>query len=157
MRLGISAFLTANIMMISFALYMGFLEDLTRQGIRYLSYPLWVLATPVIFYGGFPILRRAIVGLRYGKTTMDTLISVGALTAYVYSVLHVLKGSLHLYFDTASMLITLVLLGRTIESQAKEKISRGVTDLYRLANQKVRVSIERKGEMGLSRRVATRR
>ena len=143
-RLGISAFLTANIMMISFALYMGFLEDLTRQGIRYLSYPLWVLATPVIFYGGFPILRRAIVGLRYGKTTMDTLISVGALTAYIYSVLHVLKGSLHLYFDTASMLITLVLLGRTLESQAKEKISRGVTDLYRLANQKVRVSLNGK-------------
>jgi len=138
-RLGISAFLTANIMMISFALYMGFLEDLTRQGIRYLSYPLWVLATPVVFYGGFPILQRAFLALRHGKPTMESLISVGALSAYGYSVLHVLKGSLHLYFDTASMLITLVLLGRTIESHAKEKISRGMAELYRLAHQKVRV------------------
>jgi heavy metal translocating P-type ATPase len=144
LRVGISAFLTANIMMISFALYMGFLEDLTQQGIRYLSYPLWVLATPVIFYGGFSILRRAIAGLCYGKTSMDTLISVGALSAYVYSAAQVLKGSLHIYFDTASMLITLVLLGRYIESRAKDKLSRGVTELYRLAYQKVRLWIEGK-------------
>jgi heavy metal translocating P-type ATPase len=142
LRLGISAFLTANIMMISFALYMGFFEDLSRQTIQYLSFPLGVLATPVILYGGFPILKRAFMGLRHGGFSMDTLISAGALAAYGYSILQMLKGTLHVYFDTASMLITLVLLGRYIETQAKDKISRGITELYRLANQKVRLLID---------------
>jgi len=138
-RLGISSFLTANIMMISFALYMGFFQDLGQQAVRYLSYPLVVLATPVIFYGGLPILKRAYVGLRYGSASMDTLISVGALAAYFYSIFQMAKGTLHVYFDTASMLITLVLVGRYIEAQVKGRISKSITELYRLANQKVRL------------------
>ncbi len=139
MRLGISSVLTANIMMISFALYFGFFQNFSREVIGYFSFPLWALATPVIFYGGFPILRRAYGGLRYLKTSMDTLISVGALSAYAYSIIQMTRGSLHLYFDTASMLVTLVLLGKYIEIQAKGKISRGLMELYGLANQKVRL------------------
>jgi heavy metal translocating P-type ATPase len=141
LRLGISSLLTANIMMISFALYMGFFQDLTQQAIGYLSYPLGVLATPVIFYGGFPILKKAYMGLRYRSASMDTLISMGALSAYFYSLFQMARGTLHVYFDTASMLITLVLLGKYIEAQAKEEISRGIAELYRLANQKVRLWI----------------
>ena len=139
-RLGISAILTANIMMISFALYFGFFQEFSREVIGYLSYPIWLMATPVIFYGGFPILRKAFAGLRYGYTSMETLISVGALAAYLYSFFQMIKGSLHLYFDTASMFITIVLLGKYIESNARRKVSRGIVDLYRLIQQKVRLS-----------------
>jgi heavy metal translocating P-type ATPase len=139
LRLGISSFLTANVMMISFALYMGFFEDLTRQGVGYLSYPLAVLATPVLFYGGYPILKRGVAGIRYCNPSMDTLISVGAMATFLYSIFHLAKGSLNVYFDTASMLITVVLLGRYIEAHAREKVSGGITELYRLANQKVRL------------------
>ncbi len=139
LRLGISSFFTANVMMISFALYMGFLEDLTREGVAYLSYPLMVLAAPVLFYGGYPILRRGLSGIRYRNPSMDTLIAVGAMATFFYSVVQTAKGSLNVYFDTASMLITVVLLGRTIEAHAREKVSGGMTDLYRLANQKIRL------------------
>ncbi|MEI9477555.1 MAG: cation-translocating P-type ATPase [Deltaproteobacteria bacterium] len=139
LRLGISSFLTVNVMMISFALYMGFFEDLTQQSIGYLSYPLAVLAAPVLFYGGYPILKRGYAGIRYWNPSMDALISVGALATFSYSILQVTKGNLNVYFDTASMLITVVLLGRYIEAQARENISRGITELYRLANQKVRL------------------
>lgn len=138
-RLGISAILTLNIMMISFTLDYGFFEDLTQKGIGYLSWPLGIMAAPVLFYGGWPILKKGLVGLRYGAASMETLISLGALSAYVYSFFQVFRGSLHLYFDTASMLITLVLLGKYIEVRAKEKASKGVIDLYQLANQKVRL------------------
>jgi heavy metal translocating P-type ATPase len=139
LRLGISSILAMNVMMISFALYAGFFRDLSPTVIGYFSYPLWLMTTPVIFYGGFPIFRRAFAGLRYGQTSMDTLISVGALAAYFYSLVQMSRGSLHLYFDTASMLITLVLLGKYIEIHAREKVSAGITDLYKLANQKVRL------------------
>jgi heavy metal translocating P-type ATPase len=139
LRLGISSFLTANIMMISFCLYTGFFENLTQSAIQYLSYPIGFLATLVILYGGFPILRRAALGLRSGGPSVDTLIAMGFLSAYGYSMVQLFRGGLHLYFDTASMLITLVLLGRFIENRSREKVSRAVVELYSIAQQKVRL------------------
>ena len=139
LRLGISSILTANIMMVAFALYYGFFEDLTAAGIRFLSWPLWAMATPVVFYGGWPILRKGLSALRYRAATMETLISVGALSAYGYSVFQMLQGSLHLYFDTAAMIVTLVLIGKYIELHARQKVSRGIVELYELSNQKVRL------------------
>ena len=138
LRLGISAILTVHVMMISLALYAGFFKDLGPEGIGYLSYPLWILSTPVLFYGGLPIFKKALIGLRYGNPTMEALISISALSAYFYSLIQMRQGSLHLYFDTAAMLIVLVLLGKYLEAGAKERISRGLIELYHLANQKVR-------------------
>ncbi|MGZ3539289.1 MAG: cation transporter, partial [Thermodesulfobacteriota bacterium] len=137
-RLGISSFLTMNIMMISFFLYYGFFEELGQEAVRYFSYPLWFLSTAVLFYGGRPIFTRAYHGIRYGSASMDLLITVGALAAYFYSIVQMARGSLYVYFDTASMLITLVLLGRYIESRARERVSKGLKELYQLAGQKVR-------------------
>jgi heavy metal translocating P-type ATPase len=139
MRLGVSVILTANIMMISFGLYGGFFEELGATAIHALSIPLAVLATAVLFYGGFPIFRRAAMGLRHGTTSMETLIAVGALAAYLFSAFQMGRGSLHLYFDTAAMLVTLVLLGKTIEATARDRVSRGMRKLHQLAQQKVRL------------------
>jgi Cu2+-exporting ATPase/Cu+-exporting ATPase len=113
-RLGISAILTAHLMMLSFALYFGFFQELSQGTVRFLSYPLWLMATPVLFYGGLPILKRGNAALRHGAPSMDTLISIGSLAAYFYSLFQMFRGSLHLYFDTASMLSLIVLLGRYI-------------------------------------------
>ena len=141
-RLGISAILTMNIMMVSCALYFGLLEDLGREAVQWFSCILLVLATPVVFYGGLPIFRRAVAGLRYGNVSMDVLISVGALAAYVTSVLRMREGSIHLYFDTAATLVTLVLLGRSIEAHARKRVSGGVSDLFALAGSKVRLRVD---------------
>ena len=138
-RLGVSAILTVQVMMISWTLYGGFFQDLGNEAIGYLSFLLWVLATPVLMYGGFPIFKKALVGLRYGKPSMEVLIVLGALSAYFYSVARMGRGSLHLYFDTAAMLIVLVLLGKYLEARAKERISRGLLELYHLTHQKVRL------------------
>jgi heavy metal translocating P-type ATPase len=138
LRMGISFFLTANIMMISYALYFGFFETFSRKAVLYLSTPLWILATIVVFYCGFPILKRTVSGLAEKKFFMETLISVGVLSAYGYSVVQMIQGGLHLYFDTASMLVSLVMLGKYIEAQAREKVSCSITELYHLAGSKVR-------------------
>jgi heavy metal translocating P-type ATPase len=138
LRLGISAIVTINIMMISFVLYFGFFQELEAGAVAYLSYPLWLLATPVVLYCGYPILERAFLGLVHGRVSMDTLISVGVLSAYLYSAAATLRGSLHLYFDTASMLVTLVLLGRFIEAKAKERVTAGIAELHELVGGKAR-------------------
>jgi len=139
LRLGVSAILTANIMMISMALYWGFFREFSREVIGYFSYPIWLIATPVVFYGGLPILRRGLAGFWYGNPSMDSLISIGALAAYFYSLVQLAQGSIRLYFDTPAMLITFVLLGKYMETQARERVAAGITDLYKLAHQKVRI------------------
>jgi heavy metal translocating P-type ATPase len=138
LRLGISAILTFHIMMISLALYAGFFQDLGTEAITYLSYPLSILATAVLLYGGYPIFKKALIGLGHGNPNMEVLIAIGAMSAYGYSLFQMGQGSLHLYFDTAAMLIVLVLLGKYLESRAKERISRGLTELVLLTNHKVR-------------------
>jgi P-type Cu2+ transporter len=138
-RLGISAILSMNIMMISFALWAGFFEQIGQEGAALFSYTLWVMASPVVFYAGWPILRKAFGGIRHFSATMDTLIAVSVLSAYFYSVVATLRGSLYVYFDTASMLVTLVLLGRFIETRAKEKISGTITALFHAASGKARI------------------
>ncbi len=138
LRLGISAILTFHIMMISLALYAGFFQDLGTEAVGYLSYPLLILATPVLFYGGYPVFKKAWAGLGQRNPNMEVLIAIGALSAYAYSLFQMGQGSLHLYFDTAAMLIVLVLLGKYLEARAKERISRGLTELVLLANRKVR-------------------
>lgn len=142
LRLGLSSILTMNVMMISFFIYYGFIGGLGQDAVRYFSYPLFLLSTAVLFYGGLPIFTRAYQALRYRSASMDMLITVGALAAYFYSIVQMAKGSLHVYFDTASMLITLVLFGRYIESKARDKISLGLKELHALASQKVRLSRE---------------
>jgi heavy metal translocating P-type ATPase len=138
-RLGVSAILSANVMMVSCALYFGFFRDMSSTVIGYFSYPMLAIATPVVFYSGFPILRKSASGLVYGKVSMDTLIAMGVLAAYFYSILQMARGSIHLYFDTACMLVTLVLAGKYIETWARQRVSAGIAELWDLANQKVRL------------------
>ncbi len=138
-RLGISSILTFNVMMISFALYGGFFQDLGRSGVFYLSYPLGILSTPVVFYGGFPLIVKACRGLGTRHTTMELLISVGSLSAFFFSIIQMYRGSLHVYFDTASMLVTLMLIGKYIELRARSRVSDGFRELYRMAGRKVRI------------------
>lgn len=139
-RLGIALILALNAMMLSWALYFGFFHDLGEDGIRLLSYPLWLLATGSVFYGGWPILKRAFINLAHGAVSMETLIAAGCLSAYGYSTVQMVRGGLNLYFDTASMLVAVVLFGKVMEARARERVSGGIRGLQRLADGKARLA-----------------
>jgi len=138
-RFAISAFLTMNVMMLSFALYSGFFSDLDADSIAKLSWPAGLMAAGVLAYGGYPIFRRAWSGLRGAAHGMETLISAGSLSAFGYSCYGLLRGSLHLYFDTAAMLITLVLLGKLLERGAKRRIQEDLESFQSLRPTKARI------------------
>lgn len=138
-RLGVSAILSMNAMVLSYALYSGFIRELAPMAVAYFSYPLLLMTAPVVFYGGMPILRRAWNGIRLGNASMDTLIAVSTLAAFCYSVIQTAKGSIHLYFDTAAMLITIVLLGRYIEMHTRERVL-AASGLDEISPQKVRLA-----------------
>jgi heavy metal translocating P-type ATPase len=138
-RLSVSAILTMNIMVMSSFLYLGFIRDLTPAVVAYFSYPILCMATPVVFYGGLPILRKAWAAGRFGAASMETLITVSALSAFFYSLLQLARGSIHLYFDTAAMLVTIVLLGRYVEACARDRVL-DETGADTFVPQKVRIS-----------------
>ncbi|MCL0044025.1 heavy metal translocating P-type ATPase [Dehalococcoidia bacterium] len=103
-------------------------------------YFLWALATPVQFWAGAQFYRGAWSAAKYKTTNMNTLIALGTSVAYFYSVGVTLFPSLFIhgtldikvYFDTAAIIIALVLLGRLLEAQAKGKTSQTIRALMKL-------------------------
>jgi Cu+-exporting ATPase len=102
----------------------------------------WMLApaTVVQFVFGRRFLTAAARGLRHGELTMDSLVSLGTLAAYGYSLAITLTGSADAtYFDSAAVIIGLVLLGRWLEARAKSQAAGAVRALLRLSPTTARV------------------
>ena len=138
-RLFITLACTMNIMMISWAIYTGFFLELSAISVQMLSWPVLIMATIVLVYGGYPIHKRALTGIRSGLPGMETLISTGSISAYVYSLFHMIEGSIHLYFDASSMLILLILIGKRLEQSARNRIQSGLADFFSLIPEKVKI------------------
>ena len=73
---------------------------------------------------------------------MEALVCLGAASAYGYSLVNFWMGSWHLYFDTASMLITLVLLGKFLESKAKRNVRRDLENFLALQPSVEKTAVE---------------
>ncbi len=138
-RFGICAFLTMNVMMLSFALYSGFFIELTADNIANISWPMMTMTAAVLGYGGYDFFRKAFSGICNFSPSMETLIIIGATSAFGLSLFNQLAGSLHTYYDTACMLITLVLLGKTLESRAKRRVLEALESFFALMPSKVRI------------------
>jgi len=138
-RFAVCAFLTANVMMLSFALYTGYFTALSPDAVYKLSWPIFIMAGIVVLYGGQNIYRKALIGLSSATFGMETLIAAGSFSAYFYSAVNLFSGSIHLYFDTAAMLVTLVLLGKALESRAKEKVRADLDSFFSLQPAKVKI------------------
>lgn len=138
-RLIITGLLSANVMMLSWALYAGFFTDLPADAVSKISLPIVAMALVVFVYGGGPMLRKAWFGLIHRSPGMETLVGLAAGCAFVYSLVNWLGGSIHLYFDTACMLITLVLLGKFLEQQARGRVRRDLDAFFALQPAKVRL------------------
>ncbi len=108
---------------------------------------LWALATPVQFWVGGQFYRAALAAARHGGTTMDTLVALGSSAAYFYSAAGVLFPAFFdhhglgapMYFDSASLIITLILLGRLLEARAKGQTGEAIRTLIGLQPRTARV------------------
>ena len=118
-----------------------------------------VLATPVVIWGGLPFHRATWTNLRHGAATMDTLISVGTLSAYfwsLYALLFTMAGDDHMkmgfdlvpakgsgsddiYLEVASVVVTLILAGRWFEVRAKRQSGAALAALMELGAKDVAV------------------
>jgi Cu2+-exporting ATPase len=88
-------------------------------GRLYLLGQIWLFATAVLFYTGWPILRGAYVSLRAGQPNMDLLVALAATSSYVYSTAVMLGGSLDVYFDVTVAIVLVVTAGNYYEDRVK--------------------------------------
>lgn len=118
-----------------------------------------ILTTPVVWWCGARFHRAALVNLRHGTATMDTLVSLGTVAAWTWSMVALLflgaaddHGSMdgmahmassdvaHVYFETAAVIITLILLGRWFEARAKRRSGDAIRALANLGAQTARLT-----------------
>ncbi|NUL08725.1 heavy metal translocating P-type ATPase [Streptomyces lunaelactis] len=109
-----------------------------------LHFPGWqwvalLLATPVVAWGAWPFHRAAAVNLRHGSATMDTLVSLGVLAAYLWSAGTLALGGEHLYLEVAVVLTAFLLAGRFFEARAKRRAGDAIRVLMDLGAKDVAV------------------
>jgi Cu+-exporting ATPase len=149
-RLLVSAVLTLPV------LALAMIPPLQFDGWQWLSLQ---LATPVVLWGGWPFHRAALVNARHGAATMDTLISIGTLAAWAWSLYALFLGGAgdpamrmdfelalgagsgagEIYLEVASVVVVLVLLGRYFEARAKRRAGAALKALLELGAKDVAV------------------
>ena len=148
-KLIVSSILTTLILLGSLKHMLGELGHFVPSNLLFDMPPalLFVLATPVQFWVGKGFYQAAWSGLRNRTASMDTLIAIGTSAAYIFSSFGVIFPDIlmnlgiipDMYFDTAAVIITLILLGRFLEARAKVHTSDAIKKLLGLQAKTARV------------------
>ena len=131
LRFGTAGFFSMQLMLFIAALYAGFFEGMETHYRLPFQLISWALATPVLFYSGYPFLASAFRSLRRLTFNMDVLIALGSLSAYLYSIAMIVQGG-EVFFDTSAMIITFILLGRFLEAGSRLKAGNAIAELAEL-------------------------
>jgi Cu+-exporting ATPase len=133
--------LTRFIIAVLFTLPLAVMMISSHVG-RHLMINPWVqlaLATPVQFFAGWPFYRGAYHSLKTGSANMDVLVALGTSVAYFYSLISLFAGWNVYYFESAAMLMTIILLGKLLEAVARGKTSEAIEKLMGLQAKTARV------------------
>ena len=101
------------------------------------GFVLWALATPVVFWCGRRFISTAWKQARHGTASMDTLVALSILISYLFSVFNLLFPSVwtarglepHLYFESSTMIVAFILIGRVLEEKAKHSTGSAIREL----------------------------
>jgi Cu+-exporting ATPase len=134
----------ALIMILSMPHFFPFLRDVSHRALFVIVF---LLTVPVQFWAGRQFIEGAWKGLKHGSADMNTLIAVGTLSAFIYSTVVTFFPEIFtdrglpadIYFDSAAMIIALILLGRLLEARAKGQTSEAIRKLMGLAPKTARV------------------
>ncbi len=125
---------------LAFTVPVFFISMILMGHVPYANYIMLVLSLPVIFYSGSQFYISAWKKLKHGTSNMDTLISLGTGIAFLYSLVITFFPELltaggleaHVYYESAVVIITLILLGNLLEERAKAKTSGAIEKLLQL-------------------------
>ncbi len=125
-RLGVAAFAAMNIMMLSAALYTGWLGGMHPRYVALFQWISLALAAPVALWCAEPFFAGAWSGLRHGILHMDLPIALGVAVLFGHGVVTTVMGG-DTYLDSMGMLVTLLLTGRVLESRGRRRASEAAT------------------------------
>ncbi|MDQ1264586.1 MAG: P-type Cu+ transporter [Campylobacterota bacterium] len=120
LKMAVAIFASMNIMWIAVAQYAGYFSGITQDVKTILNVAEGILATPVLFYSGLVFFRGAYFGLKSKTVNMDLLVAIGAFLTYIYSIYVTVAQSGEAYFDSVSMIITFILIGKFLEVLSKK-------------------------------------
>ncbi|WP_452602464.1 heavy metal translocating P-type ATPase [Pontimicrobium sp. MEBiC06410] len=123
---------------------------------KYWNWVQFVLSIPVVFYATWMFFERAYKSIKTWNLNMFTLIGIGAGVAWLFSVFGMVfpeifpnqfktqSGAVHVYFEAATVILTLVLLGQLLEARAHSKTNSAVKELLKLAPNKAQKIVDGK-------------
>lgn len=138
-RIGVGCFLAMFIMLFSLLLYSGTFGASEGGLVRIVHLVLWALATPLLVVLGGPFIHGAWRQARHGRLGADSLISIGAIAAYCYSAVEVVRAGDGVYFDTMTMVLVLFTLGRYLEALGRVQAMRSLAPM--LAAERATVNV----------------
>ncbi len=119
--LGVAAFATMNVMMLSIPVWSGNVSDMLPEQRDFFHWLSALIALPAAAYAGQPFFRSAFRALKAGGVNMDVPISIGVILALGMSVIETINHAEHAYFDAAIMLLTFLLVGRYLDQNMRRK------------------------------------
>jgi Cu2+-exporting ATPase len=128
LRLGVASFAAANVMMFAAALYAGWFGGMEARFVALFQWMSLILATPVALWSAAPFFAGAWAGLRNGVLHMDVPIALAVAVLYVQGVVGTLTGA-HIYLDSLTMLVALLLAGRVLESRGRRRAAEAAVTL----------------------------
>lgn len=138
-RVIVALFCTMNIMWVAIAQYSGYFLGIQEDAKDILNLASFVLCTPALFYSGWIFYRSSYYGLKNGFIGMDLLVSVGSTLTYLYSIYAAVTRSGETYFESVSMIITFVLIGKFLEVRARKNAGDSLDSLQNLLPTSVEV------------------
>ncbi len=139
------------VFLISMSDYISFIDFDAVAPRKVWNWVQFILATPVVFYSSWDFFKRGYVSVIRRSPNMWALISIGVGAAYLFSVFALIfpgvfpkqffdeQGNVHLYFEAAAVILTLVLLGQVLELKAHSKTNSAIKALFNLVPPVARV------------------
>ncbi len=150
-RFWVSAVLTIPLLILTMGPFIGFTSIRDFFGERTTLWIEFLLGTPVVLWSGWPFFERGYNSFRSLNLNMFSLITIGVSAAYIFSVVAVSlpeifptgfrnsEGHVGVYFEAASVIITLVLLGQIMELKARERTGSAIKSLLNMAAKTARI------------------
>ena len=138
LRLGLALFSWLTLLFLNLALHLTYFHNISERLRIDMPFASMLLATPVLFYCVYPILRAAARGLLLRTFCPELLLSLAVLSAYLFGLTQTFRGSSQTSFDTAIILVTFFLAAKLVARNAEAKTSRWIAHLHDALPKQVR-------------------
>lgn len=131
LRLAIAAFCSLNVMMLAYPLYATFFDSEDLGAGNLFAWISFFVSIPVLTYCAWPIFQKFINSVRVGLLGMETLVATGIIAATALSIAELWMGTNRVYFDSMTVIVVFVLLGKVLEARAKFSAKQAFLQLTR--------------------------